>query len=105
LEACLDDFLDLVDPGLLEEVRGLRDGTGLNLVKLINLHGLGNVRVEDVLCRDLVALLADLLLSSDNLILDLEGLTAEFRELFGEVVGWDRDHTKGGSFFLGYLGR
>jgi hypothetical protein len=105
LEASLDDLLDLVDPSLFQEVGGLRDRTSLDLVELVDLHSLGDVRVENILCCNLVTLLADLLLSSDDLILDLEGLAAEFRELLGEVVWWDRDHTKERSHLFGYLGR
>ena len=93
LERSLDDLLNLVDPGFFEEVGGLRDRTSLNLVELVYFHSLGDVRVEDVLGSYLIALLADLLLSSDDFILDLECLATELGELLGEIVRRNRDHT------------
>jgi hypothetical protein len=70
-EARLDNLLDLVDPCLLEEVRGLRDARSLDLVELINLHGLSDVGVEYVLHSNFIALLADLLLGTNHFVLYL----------------------------------
>ena len=72
----LDDLLDLGDPGLLQVVALLRDSRGLNLVELINRQSLIDVRVEYVTIGRLTALFVDLLLGSDNLLLDLQRLKA-----------------------------
>jgi len=61
----LDDVLDLVDPGLLEIVGDLTSGRALNLLELTDSHRLGDVGVVDVLLKDVVALLADLLHGTD----------------------------------------
>ena len=92
----LDDFLDLGDPGLLQVVALLRDSRGLNLIELINGESLRDVRVEDVTISCLATLLVDLLLSSDNLLLDLEGLEAVLGESLSERVMrlGDADHAK-----------
>ena len=104
-EAGLDDLLDFVDPGLFEEVGGLRDGRSLDLVELVNFHSLGHVGVEHVFNCHFVALFADLLLSLDDFVFDLEGAAAVLAELFGEVVGRDRDHSEErGGFSLWLLG-
>lgn len=96
-EARLDDLLDLVDPGLLEEVAGLRDARGLNLVEFVYLHRLGDVGVVHILHSHFIALLTDLLLSANDLIFDLEGLAAVLGEGFWEVVRGDGDHAVVGS--------
>jgi len=78
----------------------LRDARGLDLDEFVNLHSLGDVGVEDVLDSNFIALLADILLGANNLILDLESLAAVFGELLREVVRRDADHSKVRSFLL-----
>jgi len=78
----------------------LRDARGLDLDEFINLHSLGDVGVEDILDSNFIALLADILLGANNLILDLESLAAVFGELLREVVRRDTDHSKVRSFLL-----
>lgn len=78
----------------------MRDARGLDLDEFVNLHSLGDVGVEDVLDSNFIALLADILLGANNLILDLESLAAVFGELLREVVRRDADHSKVRSFLL-----
>ena len=91
----LNDLLDLGHPCLLQIVGGLGDRGGLDLVKVIDAHRVVDVRVENVTFSDIVALLSDLLLGTDNLVLDLEGLEAVLRECLrkGVLRHWDADHT------------
>lgn len=48
-EVLLSGVLKLVKPGLLKVVAGLGGARGLDLLELINFHGLGDVGVVDVL--------------------------------------------------------
>ena len=105
LVVLLDDLLDLGDPSLLEIVGALRNGGCLDLVEVVNGHRVVDVGVEHITLGDIVALLADLLLGADDLILDLEGLERVLREGFGERVAGRRDrdhsHVRGLSLLLG----
>ena len=80
----LDDLLDLGDPRLLKVVGGLGYRRGLDLVEVIHSHRVVDVGVEDVTLRDVIALLADLLLGLDNLVFDLQSLEGVLRESLGE---------------------
>lgn len=71
LEVVLDDFLNLVHPGLSQVIRGLGNRGTLDLLELIDSHSLGDVWVVDVLHEYIVTLFSDLLLGSDNLVLVL----------------------------------
>jgi len=79
----------------------------LDLVELVNTQCLGDVGVVDVTVGRLVALLVDLLLGSDDFLLDLESLEAVLRESLGKGITRlrDADHTKVRSQLLRLWGR
>ena len=93
VEVGLDDLFDLVDPSLLQVVTDLAGRAVLDLVELVHAHGLSDVRVEDLLCEHIVALLSDVLLRTDCLVLVQNGIEEEVVERLREVVGRDLDHA------------
>ena len=101
----LDNLLDLGDPCLLQVVGSLRYRGCLDLVEVVHFDRVSDVGVENVSLGHIVALLADVLLGTDDLILDLKCLKAVLRESFGEGVTGLRnaDHTEvwGGALLLG----
>jgi hypothetical protein len=99
-EVSLDDLLKLVEPGLLQVIAGLGDARGLNLLELVNLHCLGDVGVVDIFGGNIIALLSDLLLSADNLIVAGKRVETEGGEYFVEVVLWNPDHAEVGGGLL-----
>mmetsp|Transcript_20747 Transcript_20747/g.31992 ORF Transcript_20747/g.31992 Transcript_20747/m.31992 type:complete len:987 (-) Transcript_20747:91-3051(-) len=99
-EVRLNDVLDLVHPRLLQVVRDLGGGRLLDLLELIDSHGLGDVRIVDILQEHIVTLLSDLLHSTDGLVLVQNGVEAEVGELLSEVVRRNDDHAVVGRFFL-----
>lgn len=71
----------------------------MDLLKFVDFHRFGNIWVENIFLRDVVAFLSDLLLSADYFVLDLKSAEAELAELFREVVWWDLYHSEKGRFF------
>jgi hypothetical protein len=69
------------------------------LLKFVDFHSLSHVWVVDVLGSDVVALFADLLLSSDNFIVTGESSEAELSKNFVVVVLRDLYHSKIWSWF------
>jgi hypothetical protein len=63
------------------------------LLELNHLHGLRDVWIVDILHKNIIALLSDLLHGSDRLILVQDRVEAEVRELFREVMRWNSNHT------------
>jgi len=64
------------------------------LFEFVNFHSLSNIRIEDVFLGNIVAFFSDFLLSSNNLILNLQSSEAELAELFREIVWWNFNHSK-----------
>ena len=93
-EVCLDDFLKLIQPRLLQVVASLGDARCLDLLELVNFHRFGDIWVEDVLLGYIIALLSDLLLGTDDFVFNLKGSETELAELFREVVRRDLNHAE-----------
>jgi hypothetical protein len=103
IEIGLDDVLGLGNPGLLEVVRDLGSRTLLDLNEFIDSHGLGDVRVENILEEHIVTLLSDLLHGPNGLVLIQNTAETEVLESLGKVVSRDLNHTFHRSFSLDFL--
>ena len=101
-EIRLNYFFKLVEPSFLQVVTGLSNARCLNLFKFINFHSLSHVGVIDVLGSDVVALFADLLLSTDDFVVTGQCSEAEFSKHLVVVVLRDLNHSKKWSWFSFY---
>lgn len=66
---------------------------GLNVFEFFNFHSFGNIGVVNVTRCYIVALFVDLLLGTNNFVLDQQGAETKLRECLRVVVSRNADHA------------
>ena len=92
----LNNLLNLCHPRLLQVVGSLRDRRCLNLVEIVNTHGIVDIRVENVTFGHFIALFSNFLLRTYDLVLGLQSLKGVLRESLRKRIlrDWSTNHSK-----------